>query len=340
MSTIQTINGSDLPSNSRTDLNTNFQNLNTDKEEISNKSTDTAFTANSDTLYPSQRAVKAYADAQGNVNASETAKGIVEEATQAESAAGTATGATGARLFVNPSTVAYLPPKSIYLGLMGTTMPRVVGSDAVTYAVGFGTTLTVENEGSAIQARTITSDWASADNTHGVCVYGAYLYALLFDAGTSAYRIYRYDKADISAGGTLMTLSGQTFGTTGSSTCMMIDSAGVFYINAKANNSASLHIVSKYTLSDTTLTYVSDTTCGSTSADVQYILAVDSSTNYYGFNVSDGKIRKYNLSGTLTATGEAGYSNGGGTHRTFNMYSTIVYIGNDVTQNFVRVTLP
>jgi len=37
------------------------------------------------------------------VNASETAKGIVEEATDAEVAAGTATGATGAKLFITPA---------------------------------------------------------------------------------------------------------------------------------------------------------------------------------------------------------------------------------------------
>ncbi len=39
------------------------------------------------------------------VNASTTVAGIVEEATQAETDAGTATGGTGARLFVNPSTI-------------------------------------------------------------------------------------------------------------------------------------------------------------------------------------------------------------------------------------------
>lgn len=39
----------------------------------------------------------------GSPNASTTVKGIVEEATQAETIAGTATGGTGARLFANPS---------------------------------------------------------------------------------------------------------------------------------------------------------------------------------------------------------------------------------------------
>lgn len=42
----------------------------------------------------------------GAANASTTVKGIVEEATDAEVTAGTATGATGARLFVNPASIA------------------------------------------------------------------------------------------------------------------------------------------------------------------------------------------------------------------------------------------
>jgi hypothetical protein len=105
MSTITTINGADAITDSRTVLNTNFANLNADKVETSVIDTDTALAANSDSKIPTQKAVKAYVDAGGNVNASETNKGIVEEATQAEVEAGTATGGTGARLFVNPSTL-------------------------------------------------------------------------------------------------------------------------------------------------------------------------------------------------------------------------------------------
>lgn len=53
---------------------------------------------------------KKYADDlafAGAPDASTTAKGIVEEATQAEVNAGTATGGTGARLYVNPSTLSF-----------------------------------------------------------------------------------------------------------------------------------------------------------------------------------------------------------------------------------------
>lgn len=105
MSTITTLVGTDgiTTGNSMTKINTNFSNLNTDKIETSTLDTDTTLAANSDSKIPTQKAVKAYVDAGGNVNASETTKGIVEEATDAEVSAGTATGATGAKLFVTPA---------------------------------------------------------------------------------------------------------------------------------------------------------------------------------------------------------------------------------------------
>lgn len=103
MATIVTINASDQITNSRADLNTNFTNLNSDKIETSYIDTDTALAANSDTKIPSQKAVKTYIDTSGGANASETVRGVVEEATDAEVLAGTATGGTGAKLFVTPA---------------------------------------------------------------------------------------------------------------------------------------------------------------------------------------------------------------------------------------------
>ena len=63
MSTIVTINASDQITNSRIDLNTNFSNLNSDKIETSVLDTDTALTANSDSKIATQKAIKAYVDA-------------------------------------------------------------------------------------------------------------------------------------------------------------------------------------------------------------------------------------------------------------------------------------
>lgn len=106
MAVITTINPEDAITSSRTVLNANMANLNADKIETSVLDTDTALTANSDLKVATQRAVKAYVDTGGNVNATTTSRGIVEVATQAEVDAGTAIGATGASLMVTPATLA------------------------------------------------------------------------------------------------------------------------------------------------------------------------------------------------------------------------------------------
>lgn len=106
MSSITNINGTDLITDSRADINQNFTNLNNDKMETSVLDTDTTLAANSDAKVPTQKAVKAYVDAGGNVNATETTKGIVEIATDAEVAAGTTTGSTGAPLVMTPAAFA------------------------------------------------------------------------------------------------------------------------------------------------------------------------------------------------------------------------------------------
>jgi len=105
MSTLTTINAGDNISTSRTDINNNFSNLNADKVETTVLDTDTTLAANSDLKVATQKAVKAYVDSGGNTNASTTVRGVVEEATSGEVATGTATGATGARLFINPSSM-------------------------------------------------------------------------------------------------------------------------------------------------------------------------------------------------------------------------------------------
>jgi len=111
---ITTILGSDTITASRTVINANNASLNANKIETDSLSTDSTFTGASDTKIPSQLAVKQYVDTGGNVNASETTRGIVEVATQAEVDAGTAVGATGASLVVTPATLA------------GISMPQVV----------------------------------------------------------------------------------------------------------------------------------------------------------------------------------------------------------------------
>lgn len=106
MSTLTTIQATDLITNSRADINGNFVALNNEKLETSVLVTDSTFASASDSTIASSLATKQYVDAGGNVNASETTKGIVEEATDAEVTAGTATGGTGAKLFVTPAKLA------------------------------------------------------------------------------------------------------------------------------------------------------------------------------------------------------------------------------------------
>ena len=65
MTSIQTIQSTDLITNSRADINQNFANLNSSKIETSVIDTDTTLAANSDSKIPSQKAVKAYIDAGG-----------------------------------------------------------------------------------------------------------------------------------------------------------------------------------------------------------------------------------------------------------------------------------
>lgn len=66
MASITTINGSDVISTSRTVINTNFSNLNSDKIETSTLDTDTTLAANSDSKIATQKATKAYVDASVN----------------------------------------------------------------------------------------------------------------------------------------------------------------------------------------------------------------------------------------------------------------------------------
>jgi hypothetical protein len=105
MATITTLVGSDgiTTANSMTKINANFSNLNSDKVETSVISTDSTFASASDAKVASQLATKLYVDSGGNQNASETTRGIVEEATDAEVTAGSSTGSTGAKLFITPT---------------------------------------------------------------------------------------------------------------------------------------------------------------------------------------------------------------------------------------------
>lgn len=107
MTTVIThIEDNDLISDGNEVINNNCDSLNANKIETSVISTDSTFSGASDAKIASQLATKLYVDSGGNQNASETTRGIVQEATDAQVTAGTATGATGAKLFVTPAKLA------------------------------------------------------------------------------------------------------------------------------------------------------------------------------------------------------------------------------------------
>ena len=174
------------------------------------------------------------------------------------------------------------------------------------------------------QQRVITSDWASASTCNSIITLGAYVYMLFVDASNN-YRVYRYAYNAVSSGGTLMTISGQSFATTGGANVNMMTDGTYFYFNYKGGNSANDYVISKYSLSGTTLTYVSDITCGAAANVAQRILQVDSSTNIYVMSTTDNIIRKHNSSGTLQATSIA-YNNANLTNTNYCL-GTAVYIG-------------
>jgi hypothetical protein len=271
-----------------------------------------------------QASTKKYVDdiaIAGSPDASTTVKGIVEEATSAEIIAGTGTGATGARLFVNPEHVASSGAnKIIRTGSNGkidnsvTESPFYIStthhnyfqttggfySDVYSIYSNSSTEFKFEYTTSYMQRRDTTSDWASSNAVNSAVVLGSYIYVFIRDSSNN-YRLYRYSVTDLASGGTLMTISGQAFATTGGNDVRMTSNGTDFFFNYKGGNSANDYRVSRYTISGTTLTYVSDIVCGST-ADSVRAFAVDSSNNVYGFSTSDSFIRKFNSSGTLQYT--------------------------------------
>lgn len=218
MSTLVTIQSTDLITNSRADLNSNFAALNTDKIETSVLDTDTSLTANSDSKIPTQKAVKAYVDAGGNVNASTTTKGIVEEATQAEINAGTATGATGAKLFV-PADKAF----STVLSIVPTPPGTIDGSAPAAPTISVNTTAYV---GQVYIPSKITANKISI-SVASVSVSGTLDLSLYSEDGQT--QLFSVTTATISASGVT---------TTALSAIVLVP--GIYYIVVNSNSTTNL----------------------------------------------------------------------------------------------------
>lgn len=164
-------------------------------------------------------------------------------------------------------------------------------TDNVSYICKSTTILKVAGESYRPQTHDVTIDWASAQTIFCAVIIGSYLYVLMYDASTNQ-RVYRYDPTNLAAGGTLMTFSGGSLGTTNGA--LMTSDGTNFYFSADGGNSANTYVLAKYTLSGTTFTYVSSITCGSTAFNRYWVKA---SGDIYAAT-TDGFLHKYNSSGT------------------------------------------
>lgn len=269
MSSITTIQATDLITNSRADINNNFSNLNTDKIETSVLDTDTTLAANSDSKVATQKAIKAYVDGVGVANASTTVRGLVEEALDAEVVAGTDTGATGARLFVPPSKLntqidaklaSYIPAFQQSIGVSPLETPSAgefaIGSiqdGSVIYATVQGATDNLyrfERDNLSGQflkthSATISAAGDLAAGTNGsIIVIGNYIY--LFSVPTAGGNIYcyRYDAATL-LNETVMTVPAIT----ANNVMAWTDGTNAYIVSSLSNTTGRL-----WTLSGTTFT--------------------------------------------------------------------------------------
>lgn len=105
----------------------------------------------------------------GTSDASTTVKGVSEEATEAEVVAGTAAGGTGARLFVNPSSISdkllTADERTLVRDVEGTTTATEINQLAGTTNIAEANTFFGATDLSGAEAETL-SDGSNADSLH------------------------------------------------------------------------------------------------------------------------------------------------------------------------------
>ena len=92
----------------------------------------------------------------------------------------------------------------------------------------------------------------------------------------------------------------------------MISDGTALYFNNNGGDEANVSYKwEKWSISGTTLTEVSDITCGADDDEFAFA-CMDSSGNFYGLDSGDSKVRKYNSAGALQATSSTDYNSANG----------------------------
>ena len=199
-------------------------------------------------------------------------------------------------------------------------------------AISSQLTLATPTTGGVINSVSITGTWSDATNIIAttICFVGDYMYIVLENSATApdTFRIYRYDKSNITATGTLMSFSGATVLETTDDSLQMASDGTNFYFSFQAGNSSNQYVIAKYTLSGTTLAFDSTITL-SDSATFNQNFVVDSVGNIYTIN--SGSVKKYNASGILQYTSE------GTSYRNLVSLSGTIYAGDNDTKTFTKL---
>jgi hypothetical protein len=181
----------------------------------------------------------------------------------------------------------------------------------------FSTAIQLYNASSGGDMLSLTTSDVFGTACKGLAVIGNYLYACLTTtAGGNETRVYRFPIDDLTTS-VQMTI---TLGTTAICNKMLTDGTNLYFDNDGGDEASANHKFKKYLIDGTTLTYVSDISCGSTSADLTNV-AMDMAGNFYakdaqasaGFKrfANDGTLSKtmgspfllYNMSGMMTFEG-------------------------------------
>lgn len=165
-----------------------------------------------------------------------------------------------------------------------------------------GAVLGLQIQGQPPQITIASTHIAGGDTIDSFVVLGSYVYILVTENSTApdTKAVYRLDKTNIAAAGTVMTYSGAIALVNANTAIRMTYDGTYFYFTFQAGNSANSYVLSKFTLSGTVFTYVSDVTCGA--AAITDIGVVSSGNIYAHSAVDNNDLLKFNSAGTLQTT--------------------------------------